>query len=159
MTKHFTRIPPRLSLIAAGLAGLAIFGACGAAAQSDKALAYTADDTSLEWGPCPAFMPESCSIAGLQGKPSEARADVFFRLEGNTNVVRHEHTSAERMVLVQGEMVVNYDGQAPATLKAGTYAYGPPELPHTADCVSSEPCVLFIAFNEPIDARPVTQAD
>ncbi len=56
------------------------------------------------------------------------------------------------MVLVSGEMRVNYEGQQPEVLQAGTYAYGPPEVPHTASCESSEPCVLFIAFEEPVDA-------
>ena len=37
-------------------------------------------------------------------------------------------------------------------LKAGTYAYGPARLPHTGYCTSSVPCVLFIAFESPLDA-------
>ncbi len=97
-------------------------------------------------------MPESCRIAVLQGNPAEPRADVFFKLQGNTSVPNHWHHSAERMVLVSGEMTVNYEGQQPAVIKQGEYAYGPPELPHTASCESDEPCVLFIAFNKPVDA-------
>lgn len=40
-------------------------------------------------------------------------------------------------------------------LRPGTYAYGPAHLPHVATCLSKEPCVLFIAFVEPVDAIPV----
>lgn len=52
-------------------------------------------------------------------------------------------------------MEVNYEGQGSAALTSGMYAYGPPELPHIASCVSDEPCVLFIAFDKPVDAFAV----
>jgi hypothetical protein len=62
------------------------------------------------------------------------------------------------MVLISGEMEVDYDGQDPVVLTAGTYAYGPARLPHTARCLDGDdPCVLFIAFEEPVDAVPTTE--
>ena len=64
----------------------------------------------------------------------------------------HSHTSAERMILVGGELDVTYQGHAPTKLKAGSYAYGPAKLPHKATCVGADPCTLFIAFELPIDA-------
>ena len=123
-----------------------------AAQHSEEAITVDAAKDNPEWVPCPEFMPESCRISVLQGNPAEPNADVFFRMEGNTSVPNHWHHSAERMVLVSGEMEVDYEGQEPVVLTPGTYAYGPPELPHTAECVSSEPCLLFIAWNEPVDA-------
>jgi quercetin dioxygenase-like cupin family protein len=125
------------------------------AQQQGAAFTLSADDESLEWGNCPAFMPESCSLSVLQGNPQEPSADVFFKMQGNTAVPNHWHHSAERMVLVSGEMEVNYEGQDPVVITPGMYAYGPPELPHTASCQSDEPCVLFIAFDKPIDAFAV----
>jgi quercetin dioxygenase-like cupin family protein len=120
----------------------------------DAPRSWTADDPGLAWGPCPAFMPESCEIAVLQGAPEDPRADIFFKMAPNTTVPAHTHTSAERMVLVSGEMHVTYEGHDPVVLRPGDYAYGPPELPHEAYCADGEACVLFIAFNEPIDAMP-----
>lgn len=121
-----------------------------------NAMVFSMEDTELEWGPCPAFMPEGCRIALLQGNPEEPNADVFFKMEGNTSVARHWHHSPERMVLVSGEMQVSYDGQDSEVIKVGNYAYGPAELPHKASCLSDEPCVLFIAFEDPVDAMPVS---
>ncbi|MDZ7717769.1 MAG: cupin domain-containing protein [Balneolaceae bacterium] len=118
----------------------------------EKAFTTEKESANLEWGPCPEFMPESCSISVLQGDPSQPNTDIFFKMQGNTKVPNHWHNSAERMVLIAGEMTVDYEGQSPVTITTGEYAYGPPELPHTASCESSEPCVLFIAFNEPVDA-------
>ncbi|MEF8940661.1 MAG: cupin domain-containing protein [Salinivenus sp.] len=119
--------------------------------------AWTAEDPELEWGPCPAFMPESCAIAVLQGTPDAPNADVFFRMAPNTTVPLHRHTSPERMVLVSGEMHVTYDGHDPVVLRPGTYAHGPAELPHDAYCADGAECVLFIAFEDPIDAMPAGQ--
>jgi quercetin dioxygenase-like cupin family protein len=79
---------------------------------------------------------------------------VFFRLPANAVVPEHWPTSAERMVLVTGELAVSYKGQAPVALKPGMYAYGPAKVPHSASCAAGAPCVLFIAFEEAVDAVP-----
>jgi mannose-6-phosphate isomerase-like protein (cupin superfamily) len=120
-----------------------------------QAFTRSADSDQLVWGPCPDFMPEGCGLAVLQGDPARPNADVFFRLAGNTTAPHHWHTSAERMVLISGELHVDYDGQNPVVMTPGTYAYGPAKLPHVASCRSAEPCVLFIAFEEPVDAIAV----
>lgn len=120
-----------------------------------EAFIWNADDPDLEWGPCPEFLPDNCRLAVLQGNPEEPNADVLFKLQGNTKAPNHIHTSAERMILISGEFHVNYEGQDPVVMNAGTYAYGPAEVPHKASCESDEPCILFIAFEGPVDAIPV----
>lgn len=123
-------------------------------ASKQLALASTSEDAHLKWGPCPAFIPKGCEIAVLHGDPAKDNADVFFRVPANFTIPRHWHTSAERMVLVSGQLQVAYDGQEPVTLKPGMYAYGPAKLPHKATCLKGDSCVLFIAFESPIDAVP-----
>lgn len=117
--------------------------------------AQSADDPRLQWGPCPAFLPDGCRIAVLNGDPAKPNADLYFKVPAKTALPKHWHTSAERMVLVAGELRVSYDGQKPMTLKPGSYAYGAPKVPHSGECVSAVPCVLFIAFESPVDATPV----
>ena len=146
MQRRLRNITMRLLLVAGGA-----FAAAPATAD-EKSVVISPDSASLEWGPCPTFMPDSCRIAVLHGNPAEANADVLFKLASKTAVPSHWHSSAERMVLISGKMRVEYDGQPPATLEAGDYAYGPPELPHVAYCESDADCVLFIAFVEPVDA-------
>lgn len=124
------------------------------ASAAEPALAFKARDAQLKWGPCPPFIGQGCEIAVLHGDPAKPNADIFFRVPGNFAIPHHWHTSAERMVLVSGELQVTYDGQPTATLTPGMYAYGPPRLPHEAFCARGEPCVLFIAFEGPIDAIP-----
>jgi len=129
--------------------------AYGETPRSEPALAYAFNDAQLKWGPCPAFIPQGCEIAVLHGDPAKPNADVFFKVPANFTIPHHWHSSAERMVLVSGELQVTYDGQKPATLKPGMYAYGPAKLPHKAACGKGDPCVLFIAFEGPVDAVPV----
>jgi len=140
---------------------VALVATCAAArgqSPAEPAVSRTPQDAQLQWGPCPEFMPKGCGIAVLHGDPAKPNADVFFRVPGGAAIAAHWHTSAERMVLVSGEMKVTYTGQKPATLRPGTYAYGPAKAPHEATCTSTGPCVLFIAFEGPVDAHPVAAA-
>ncbi len=111
----------------------------------------------LQWGPCPSFMPEGCNIAVLHGDPSKENSDVLFRVNGKSSIPNHWHSSAERMVLLSGKMEVTYEGEDTSTMKLGNYAFGPAKKPHTAKCVSKDPCVLYIGFNEPVDAYAIEE--
>jgi mannose-6-phosphate isomerase-like protein (cupin superfamily) len=146
---------------ALGLTALLILSAGSVAANaqqahiSERALTWTENNDDLQWDPCPPFLPVGCAIAVLHGDPARANVDVFFKLPGGSEFANHWHTSAERMVLVKGELHVTYEGQDEVVLTPGTYAYGPAKLKHHGSCVSVEDCVLFIAFEESLDAVPV----
>ena len=138
--------------------GLAVVSAAGlSAAQPDRPLAIAPDASSLQWGACPPVFPGDCRIAVLHGDPAKPNADVLLKTAPGYVLPRHRHSSAERMMLAGGEMRVKYDGADEAILRPGTYAYGPAGLPHEARCVSRTPCLLFIAFEGPVDAEPVTE--
>jgi len=119
-----------------------------------KPLAFASGDAALQWGPCPAIMPAGCEIAVLHGDPAKPNADIYLRVPAGAEIPAHSHTSAERMILVSGDLDVTYQGQAPSKLKPGSYAYGPAKAPHKGTCVGPDPCTLFIAFELPIDATP-----
>lgn len=149
-------IPAFVSTIAACWVALAaVPGAVQAADAGEPALAKSAGDTDLAWGPCPDFLPAGCAIAVLHGNPAQPNADVFFKVPGQSDIALHTHSSAERMVLVGGTLLVAYEGQAPVRLAPGMYAYGPAGRPHSARCESNDPCILMIAFEGPVDAMPV----
>jgi hypothetical protein len=125
-----------------------------AESPSEKPLALAAGDEQLKWGPCPPIFPAGCEIAVLHGDPAKPNADVFLKVPAKYTIPLHWHTSAERMVLVSGELHVQYTGHSSAVLKPGTYAYGPAKAEHKASCTDSGPCILFIAFEAPVDAHP-----
>jgi quercetin dioxygenase-like cupin family protein len=62
------------------------------------------------------------------------------------------------MVLVAGQLEVQYQGASATTLTPGEYAFGPARLPHRAKCLNDEMCVLFIAFEGPVDAHASSPA-
>ncbi len=152
----YCRIVTGRSLKVALMSGLLLAGAFAGASvfAQEPPLTQTAKDPKLKWGPCPPFLPKGCGIAVLHGDPAKNNADIFFKVPANSVIPSHWHTSAERMVLVSGELHVTYDGHKTAVLKPGTYAYGPAKLPHKAECKNAGPCVLFIAFESPVDAVP-----
>ena len=115
-------------------------------------LAIKVNDPNLKWAPCPPLFAEGCKIAVLRGDLAKPDVDVFFRVPGGYTIAPHSHTSAERMVLLTGEVEVTYQGRSPIVLQTGQYAYGPAKTPHGAKCRSQDACTLFITFDLPVDA-------
>ncbi|MEA3370380.1 MAG: cupin domain-containing protein [Campylobacterota bacterium] len=127
--------------------------------QADEpALVFKHNDKTLKWGPCPAFIGEGCQISVLHGDPAKNNLDIFFKVPSDFSIPHHWHTSAERMVLVSGTLRVTYDNQETERIETGMYAYGPSKRPHTAYCEKGDECILFIAFEEPLDAFEVMKA-
>lgn len=134
---------------------LLVLLACSTSFAGEPALVIGVDDDSLQWGPCPDFIPAGCEIAVLHGDPAKPNLDILFKVPGDFVIPYHRHTSAERMILLSGVLHVSYEGQEKAVIETGSYAYGPAERPHDAYCAAGDPCVLFIAFEAPLDAFPI----
>ncbi|MUP45727.1 cupin domain-containing protein [Gramella sp. BOM4] len=122
--------------------------------SQEQSVAINILDGDLEWADCPEFIPNGCNVSILHGDPTQGNTDAIFKFEPNTDIPEHWHTSAERMILLDGELDVTYEGEATKTLTKGYYAYGPAKKPHTARCNDSGPCYLFVAFVKPVDAFP-----
>lgn len=142
--------------LAVGVLVLVTGGELRAQPAGGAPLAIRASDPTLKWGSCPPIFPQGCEIAVLHGDPRKPNSDVFLRVPGGQRLPAHTHTSAERMVLVSGQLRVKYKGAAIATLTPGMYAYGPAGSPHGASCLGRQPCILFIAFEGPVDANGFT---
>lgn len=149
----------QLLLVICFVYGLGMFAQSeGDNANVETSIAITADDASLIWNPAPEFFP-GCSFTILHGDISKPNLDFFFKVNSNTEIINHTHNSAERMVLISGEMEVQYEGEKPQILKSGTYAYGPAKKPHQAKCLDKGECILFIAMVEPFSAEPIMKKD
>ncbi|MDQ3665046.1 MAG: cupin domain-containing protein [Acidobacteriota bacterium] len=142
------------SLLVVLLSCLAVASTPAVAQEStgEQAISRTYKDPQLKWSPCPPIFPKGCEITVLHGDPANGRSDVFLRTPANYRLPPHLHTSPEHMILVSGVLHVTYEGQKPSILRAGSYAYGPAKAKHEARCANAGPCVLFIAFESPIDA-------
>ena len=129
----------------------------GDGSEMENSVLKSIDDKSIQWGPCPPFIPEGCKAAVLHGDMAIPNTDVFFKFEGGLDLPNHWHNSAERMILLSGELEVTYKGEPKRIMKKGNYAFGPAKKEHTAKCISKEPCVLFVGFVEPVDAFAVEE--
>ena len=123
-------------------------------ATQEPGLGIDTSNPDLPWGPCPAFMPEGCQIAVLHGDPAQDNADVLFKVPAKSSIPWHRHSSPRRMVLVSGELRLTYENQKTITLKPGDYSYAPAKRRHDGYCVSRTSCVLFIAFESPLEPKP-----
>jgi quercetin dioxygenase-like cupin family protein len=148
----------RATLLAAVFLGSAALAPVALAQSSGALTTFKPTDAALKWGACPEGLPKGCQVAVLNGDPGKPNADVFLRLPGKSKVPPHKHTSAERIVMMQGTLRVTYEGSKPTTVGKGAYLYGPAGAVHEATCTSAEACVLFIAFEQPVDFVPAPMA-
>ena len=146
-----------VSMLLICLLSITVLAQDGNVTGEEMSVLKTVDDAGLEWGPCPPFMPEGCAIAVLHGDPSKVNVDVLFKVEANSDIPNHWHNSPERMILLSGELKVTYEGEKTRTMKIGSYAYGPSKKPHTAKCGDDGPCIIFIAFENPLDAFEIVE--
>lgn len=130
--------------------------ASSVAIAAERPMARTMNDKELKWSPCPAIFPEGCELSVLRETSEKKNTDVYLKFPANYTVPAHTHTSSEHMTLVSGELNVKYKGEKEVKLTPGSFGYSPANHPHEAKCVSNEPCVLFISFDEPIDAKAYT---
>lgn len=156
--KTINSIPFKTQLITLAFAFLTIGMTAQntATSSTENSFSTTIDNKDLKWLPAPDFFP-GCSFTILHGDISKPNLDFFFKIQPNTPVVNHTHNSAERMILMSGDLEVQYEGEEPVVLKAGAYAYGPAGKPHRAKCLDNGPCVLFVAMVDPFDAVPIAK--
>ncbi len=145
-------------VIALAAAAVVPISAANPQTAIEPPLVKVASDPALQWGPCPAPFPAGCELTVLHGDPAKPNADVMLRMPGGYVIPPHRHSSAERMILVGGQLEVRYQGAAAATLNAGNYAYGPANAAHQATCLGSAQCHLFVAFEGPVDVMAVAGA-
>ena len=110
----------RVAAAVLGLVGSTTCAASVAQIAQEKPLALTPAAVTA-WGPCPPIFPTGCQISVLHGDPAKPNADVFLRVPGGYEIPAHSHTSPERMVLVEGQLRVRYDGAAETMLSVGQY--------------------------------------
>jgi quercetin dioxygenase-like cupin family protein len=149
--------PPARSAGIALLAMIALMALAAPTEAQDSPISLTADDPSLEWFPCGDFIPEDCQATILRLGPDGSNSDVLYRIPANMPLPAHWHTSQERMILISGEFHIDYEGHLPLVMRAGSYAWGPPQVPHTARCGNQGTCLLFVAFVEPPDGFPAEE--
>jgi quercetin dioxygenase-like cupin family protein len=75
-----------------------------------------------------------------------ASSVVLFDVEPGCHIGRHRHTAEEVVLVLEGEVEVEVDGER-VTLRAGELGFAPAHVPHNVHCKSPERarCVGFFA--------------
>ncbi len=143
---------PDLHRVLIALLMLGTIQLCWAESSSPsiKALAVSADSSDLDWLACPEFLP--CTFAIVRGELGGNDMDIFLKFPSKAEIPFHTHTSSERMIMIRGEFHTTYEGQDRVKLNPGDYAYSPAELAHDGYCASQQECILFVAYDTPLDA-------
>ena len=60
---------------------------------------------------------------------------------------KHWHVNAEQVLIISGYMVITFEGGSEQTVRAGSFMYIPPKLPHWGNC--PEGCTLYLGIVGP----------
>ena len=111
------------------------------------------DLNKLVWTPLEAEgVPPGPEMAVLRGDGKAAGFEVVVRLPANYTFPNHSHTSDEHYVWLKGNFTyIAADGTA-TPLSGQTYISLPGGVPHALAC-GAEPCVFYVRYPQPFDAR------
>jgi quercetin dioxygenase-like cupin family protein len=128
------------------IASLAVFTAALPFARAAAESASQADSsaemgfhspTDIQWKPGPPSLPPGAKMAVLEGNPAKEGA-FLMRLQApaDYHIPPHTHPKTERVTVISGTMFLamgdNLERSAARTLPAGTYAFWPAGMKHTA---------------------------
>jgi quercetin dioxygenase-like cupin family protein len=93
--------------------------------------------TSIEWKSGPAALPPGAKVAALEGDATkEGPFVVRLQFPDGYHIPPHTHPKTERVTVISGTMLLamgeNLNRGAAKTLSAGTYAFWPAGMKHTA---------------------------
>jgi quercetin dioxygenase-like cupin family protein len=92
---------------------------------------------TIEWKPGPPSLPTGAKMAVLEGDPTKEGPFVMrLQAPAGYHIAPHTHPKTERVTVISGTMLLamgdNLDRSAAKTLNAGTYAFWPAGMKHTA---------------------------
>jgi len=126
------------TLIAALCVGLPLMRLAGhaSAETAPSSEGFYAPDT-IEWKPGPPSLPAGAKMAVLEGDPTKEGPFVMrLQVPAGYHIAPHTHPKTERVTVISGTMLLamgdNLDRSAAKTLNAGTYAFWPAGMKHTA---------------------------
>jgi quercetin dioxygenase-like cupin family protein len=95
----------------------------------------------VQWTDHPSI--KGARTAVLWGDPKSGAYGALRSLPGGTSLPLHTHSSDERVVVLSGTISLSFEGEAARDLPAGSYAFVPAGLKHSAICKAGPDCVYF----------------
>jgi hypothetical protein len=128
--------------------------AATAAEGAGPALGHVSHADSVKYVQVP-NLPACFTNAVLDGDPVTGPSVFLVRSTGDCRVPSHWHTPVEQLMIVSGTARVTMKGQAPETLRAGSFARLPGRHVHEFACVGV--CSFFVTSDGPFDIHYVDE--
>lgn len=128
-------IPALIAVLSIGLPLTRLTGHASTE-TADSSEGFYAPET-IQWKPGPPSLPAGAKMAVLEGDPTKEGPFVMrLQAPAGYHIAPHTHPKTERVTVISGTMLLamgdNLDRSAAKTLNAGTYAFWPAGMKHTA---------------------------
>jgi beta-alanine degradation protein BauB len=93
------------------------------------------------------------------GDPNKGAHGFYVRLPPKWASANHYHSANFHAVLIDGEIVNNYDGQTEEVrIGKGGYFSTASNVNHVTKCLSNTECILYVQMDAAFDAPPAWQS-
>ena len=96
-----------------------------------------------------------CVFLPLRGDATREASEALFRLAAGTEFPRHWHTSPERVLVIQGTLVMNLENGERHRVGPRDYLYNPGGMVHWGECAQGADCVYYVHDEKPYDIHLV----
>jgi beta-alanine degradation protein BauB len=161
MKKIFTQHQFRARSICSILAFLVIMFASGAIAALQPGLTGRGTSNvpfeSLKFQPLADASGPKRAIAF--GNPTKGAHGFYLRLPPKWKSPNHYHSANYNAVLIDGEIVNNYEGQTDEVrIAKGGYFSTLSNVNHVTKCLSKTECIIYVQMDAAFDAPPAWQS-
>lgn len=111
------------------------------------------DSTQFQWQKCEGL--PGCTFLPLRGDAKREASAAIFRLEAGVRFPKHWHTSAEHILVMQGELDMNLENGARYRVGPRAFLYNPGGMIHWGQCAAGEACVYYVYDDQPYDIHLV----
>ncbi|MEY2498049.1 MAG: hypothetical protein QOD12_1605 [Verrucomicrobiota bacterium] len=143
-----------LSVRFAALLALSVVCAVASRAQesADKAKIWSFGE--MKWQADKA-LPDVQSVL-LWGNPASGEHGMLRKFPAGYAPPMHKHPSVERVVIISGTIIVQYEGSDKKTLGPGSYSEIAAKTNHAVQCGSESACIFLLTSSGPFAILPST---
>jgi quercetin dioxygenase-like cupin family protein len=139
------------------LGAVSLIGAAPLAAQEAAEKPIVSAIANAKFGPIP-NAPECFTVAVERGDPTKGPSVILARFAPGCVAPFHWHSPSESVMVVSGSLQATMKGEKPFVARHGDFLYMPPKHVHRATCLSSAPCIVFLASDAAFDIHWVDDA-
>ena len=111
------------------------------------------DSRASTWRPCQGL--PGCEFLPLRGDASREASEAIFRLAAGVSFPKHWHTSAEHILVIEGQLKMKLENGDHYSVGPDTFLYNPAGMIHWGSCGEEQACVYYVYDDQPYDIHLV----